>query len=147
MPNTIEVKIKRQMSPQSQPYWENFSIPYRRNMNITALLMEIAANPVTKEGKQTVPVSYDSNCLEEVCGSCAMVINGRSRMACSALVDSLEQPISIEPMSKFPIVRDLQVDRARLFEGLKRIKAWIPIDGTYNIGPGPRMSPEQQEEA
>ncbi|MCI0401922.1 MAG: 2Fe-2S iron-sulfur cluster-binding protein, partial [Acidobacteria bacterium] len=32
--------------------------------------------------------TYDANCLEEVCGSCAMRINGRARMACSALVPS-----------------------------------------------------------
>ena len=62
----------------------------------------------------TTPITYDSNCLEEICGSCAMRINGKARMACSALVDNLEQPIKIEPLSKFPLVRDLQVDRSVL---------------------------------
>jgi succinate dehydrogenase / fumarate reductase iron-sulfur subunit len=74
-----------------------------------------------------------------------MVINGKARMACSALVDSLEQPIRIEPLSKFPLVRDLAVDRQFMFESLKRVKAWIPIDGTYDLGEGPRVSPEIQE--
>ena len=55
--------------------------------------MEIAANPVTRDGKKTTPITYDSNCLEEVCGSCAMLINGKAKMACSALLDKLEQPI------------------------------------------------------
>ena len=71
-------------------------------MNVISSLMEIAANPVTRDGKATTPITYDSNCLEEVCGSCAMLINGRARMACSALVDKLEQPIRLEPFSKFP---------------------------------------------
>ena len=74
-----------------------------------------------------------------------MLINGKARMACSALVDSLEQPIRIEPLSKFPLVRDLAVDRQFMFDSLKRVKAWIPIDGTYDLGEGPRVSPEVQE--
>src|SRR5207249_11258656 len=87
-----------------------------------------------------------ANCLEEICGSCAMLINGKARMACSALVDQLEQPIRIEPMAKFPLVRDLAVDRQCMFESLKRVKAWIAIDGTYNLGEGDRLSPQVQEE-
>ena len=79
------------------------------------------------------------NCLEEVCGACSMVINGRARQSCSRIVDQLEQPIRLEPMSTFPVIRDLQVDRTRMFDNLKRMKAWIPIDGTYDLGPGPRM--------
>ena len=63
-------------------------------MNVISALMEIAANPVTSDGKPTTAITYDSNCLEEVCGSCAMLINGKARMACSALVDKLEQPIT-----------------------------------------------------
>ena len=78
-------------------------------MNVISALMDIAAKPVTRHGKATTPVTYDSNCLEEVCGSCAMIINGKARMACSALIDNLKQPITLEPFSKFPIVRDLAV--------------------------------------
>ena len=74
-----------------------------------------------------------------------MRINGKARMACSALVDNLEQPIKVEPLSKFPLVRDLQVDRSVLFENLKAVKAWVPVDGTYDLGPGPRVFPQQQE--
>jgi succinate dehydrogenase / fumarate reductase iron-sulfur subunit len=68
-------------------------------------------------------------------------------MACSALVDHFEQPIRLEPLSKFPVVRDLAVDRSIMFENLKRMKAWIPIDGTYDLGEGPRMSSDEQEKA
>jgi succinate dehydrogenase / fumarate reductase iron-sulfur subunit len=78
-----------------------------------------------------------------------MVINGQVRQSCSALVDLLGQsgaPITLEPMSKFPIVRDLWVDRSRLFNDLKKAKAWVPIDGTYDLGAGPPISQELQEE-
>src|SRR5271167_2715875 len=115
---TVIIKIKRQQSPESKPSWEEFELPYRAGMNVTSSLMDIAANPVNRGGQQTTPVTYDSNCLEEVCGSCAMLINGRARMACSALIDKLEQPVKLEPFSKFPVVRDLSVDRSVLFENL-----------------------------
>jgi len=143
----FEIKIRRRLRPDGESYWEAFRLPAREGLNIIGALMMIAENPVTAEGKATVPVAYDSNCLEEVCGSCAMLINGKVRMACSVLVAQLGQPIRLEPLSRFPLVRDLQVDRSRLFEDLKRVKAWIPIDGTYDLGPGPRLSPRDQETA
>src|SRR5208283_336108 len=144
---TVIIKIKRQQSPESKPYWEEFELEYRRGMNVTSALMDIAAKPVTRDGKATTPVTYDSNCLEEVCGSCAMLINGQAKMACSALIDNLKQPITLEPFSKFPVVRDLAVDRSVLFENLKKVQAWIPVDGTYDLGSGPRQSAEDQEHA
>jgi succinate dehydrogenase / fumarate reductase, iron-sulfur subunit len=146
MPSTIKVEIKRQANPNAPAITETFEIPYRPGMNITSLLGEIALNPVDVTGKATTPVTYDSNCLEEICGSCAMLINGKARMACSALVDKLEQPIRLAPLSKFPVVRDLTVDRSVLFENLKRVKAWVPIDGTYDLGPAPRQFPQIQEQ-
>jgi len=144
---TIQMKIKRQAGPNQEARWEEYAIPYHQGMNVISAMMEIAANPVTKDGKTTTPIAYDSNCLEEICGSCAMLINGRARMACSALIDNLEEPITVEPLSKFPLVRDLQVDRNVLFENLKKVKAWVPVDGTYDLGSGPRIMPQQQEEA
>ncbi len=87
---------------------------------------------------------WDSNCLEEVCGSCTMNINGRVRLACSALIDKLEQPITLEPMRKFKPERDLTVNRDRMFDALKQVKAWINLDGTHDLGPGPRQSQAEQ---
>ena len=144
---TVIIKIRRQASPNAQPYWEEFALPWKPGMNVISSMMDIAANPVTRDGKASRPITYDSNCLEEVCGSCAMRINGRARMACSALIDKLEQPITLEPLSKFPIIRDLAVDRSVLFENLKRVKAWVPVDGTYDLGSGPRQSTRDQEQA
>ena len=143
---TVILKIRRQANPEAPPYWEEFELPWKRGMNVISAIMEIAVNPVTRAGKPTTPITYDSNCLEEVCGSCAMLINGRARMACSALVDKLDQPIRLEPFSKFPVVRDLAVDRNVIFENLKAVKAWIPVDGTYDLGAGPRVSAREQEE-
>ncbi|MGN5882071.1 MULTISPECIES: succinate dehydrogenase iron-sulfur subunit [Staphylococcus] len=144
---TVTLIIKRQDNADSQPYEEKFEVPYRENLNVIACLMEIRRNPYNTKGEKVAPVTWDMNCLEEVCGACSMVINGHARQACSAIVDQLEQPIRLEPMSTFPIVRDLQVDRSRMFDNLKRMKAWVPIDGTYDLGPGPRMPEKKRQTA
>ncbi len=82
--------------------------------------------------------------MEEVCGACAMLINGRPRPSCSALLDGLDQPIVLEPLPKFPVVRDLQVDRSRIDANLRRVKAWIAIDGAWDLREGaPRISPRE----
>lgn len=141
----VVIKIKRQQEPNAKPHWEEFHIPYRPYLNIITCLQEIRKNPRTFDGTPTTPVVWESNCLEEVCGICTMVINGKVRQSCSALVDKLDQPITLEPMRKFPIQRDLMVDRSRLFDTLKRVKAWSPIDGSYALGPGPKVLPETQQ--
>ena len=150
MPAPILLKIQRQDRPDSAPYWQSFSIPYKRNMNITSCFQAIALNPVTAEGQKTTPINYDAACLEEVCGSCTMLINGHVRQACSALIDHIlkedgEGPMTIQPMSKFPVIRDLIVDRTRMFENLKRIRGWLPVDGYYHLGSGPRVDPKTQD--
>jgi succinate dehydrogenase / fumarate reductase, iron-sulfur subunit len=137
--------ITRQNDMNSKPYQEEFEVPYRPNLNVIAALMEIRRNPVNKKGEKTTPVIWEMNCLEEVCGACSMIINGKPRQSCSAIVDQLEQPIRLEPMTTFPVVRDLLVDRSRMFDSLKKVKAWIPIDGSYDLGPGPRM-PERKRQ-
>jgi succinate dehydrogenase / fumarate reductase iron-sulfur subunit len=145
---TIELKIRRQDTPAGRSRWEEFSLPWQPNMNVVACLMEIRKRPVTKQGQATTPVHWEASCLEEVCGSCTMLVNGKPRQSCTALVDVLgDSPIVLEPLTKFPVVRDLQVDRSPMFDALKRVKAWIPIDGSYDLGSGPRLSSEEQETA
>ncbi|ALC84805.1 MULTISPECIES: succinate dehydrogenase iron-sulfur subunit [Bacillaceae] len=141
----VAFEILRQDTPESTPYWEKFEVNYRPNMNVISALMEIRQNPVNADGKATSPVTWDMNCLEEVCGACSMVINDKPRQSCSALVDQLTQPIRLAPMKTFPVVRDLQVDRTRMFDSLKKVKAWVPIDGSYELGEGPRM-PERKRQ-
>lgn len=141
------VRILRRASPQAAPRWEEFLIRRRPHINVIVALRDIAARPVTAEGRATTPVAYDANCLEEVCGACAMLVNGRPRQACSALLADLKEPIRLEPLSKFPVVRDLVVDRGRMFRDLIRVRAWIEIDGLYALGPGPRQSQEDQRRA
>src|SRR5260370_23274781 len=125
MPEKIQLHVRRQDSPTSNPYWEEYEIPYAPRHNVISVLMEIAKDPKTRQGKATSPVVYDRACLEEVCGSCAMRINGASRMACTALIDALEQPVRLEPLGEFPVLRDLAVDRGQMVYAFRRGKSWI----------------------
>jgi succinate dehydrogenase / fumarate reductase iron-sulfur subunit len=143
---TVRLMIRRQDTPDSDPYWQPFEVPRYPNMNVVECLMEIRKNPVDAEGKRTTPVAWAANCLEEVCGICTMRVNGRVRQSCAALIRDLEEPIRLEPMEKFPVKRDLVIDRGRLFAAYRRVKAWIPIDGTHDLGPGPRLPESGREE-
>lgn len=148
----IVFRIARQDSPGTGRYWQSFAVPHTPGMNVISALQAIAAHPLPLgEHAPATPVVWDCNCLEEVCGACTMVINGRVRQACSAIVDNIERndagEIELQPMSKFPIIRDLMVDRSRMFRALRRVKAWIPVDGYYDAGPGPLQSPGNQEDS
>lgn len=145
---TVVFRIKRCDGPGKPFYWEEFDVPVSNGANVISCLRTIASNPVTRTGKKTTPVVWDSGCLEEVCGACTMVINGGVRQSCSCLIDEYAplagDVVTLEPMSKFPVIRDLWVDRERLFHNLKRVKAWVPIDSTFNFGPGPAELPDTQ---
>ena len=148
----IRLKVLRLDGPakSDSKRWEEFEIPWHPQMNVISALMEIQRNPHKADGSKTAPVVWDSCCLEEVCGSCTMLVNGKVRQACSALIDQIApegEPITLAPMTKFPLVRDLIVDRSRMFEDLKNVKAWIHLDGSHELGPGPRQSQENQETA
>ncbi|MEQ8848287.1 succinate dehydrogenase iron-sulfur subunit [Botrimarina sp.] len=148
-PSSFDVRILRQNAPGEPSRWERFRLPYEPNLNVISVLQKIARMAKTAAGEKTSPVAWDCNCLEEVCGACTMVINGRVRQSCSALVDRLleEKPgeIELRPMSKFPVLRDLVVDRQRMFRSLERVDAWVPVDDYLDRGAGPKESQESQE--
>jgi succinate dehydrogenase / fumarate reductase iron-sulfur subunit len=149
--NTFTVRVLRQDRPELPSYWQTFAVEYVPGLNVTSVLQQIAAHPQTATGQHVAPVAYDCNCLEEVCGACTMLVNGHVRQACSALVDRLleqhPQEIELRPMTKFPVIRDLMVDRRRLFRALEKLQTWITVDGYYDAGPGPRQSQAEQEQA
>lgn len=147
MPNKIRLKVHRQSAASAAPYFDVYEIPYKESMNVISALLEVRKNPVTVEGKETEPPVWDAACLEEVCGSCTMYVNGDIRQACSALVEDCgivngdAYEITLQPMRKFPLIRDLSVDRGEMFENLKKVRGWVPIDGSYDLG----MAPAQDD--
>jgi len=145
----IQLKIKRQDAPHTLPYWQEFVLPYRPGHTVISVLMELNERPVTTDEQRVSPPVWEASCLEEVCGSCSMLINGRPRQACATLIDTLEQqdPIFLEPLSKFPVLRDLWVDRSSMFDALRKVQGWIPVDVTTDNGHfGPRLSAQASKE-
>lgn len=136
-------------TPKNQ-YWEEFELALTPSANLISALMEIQKNPVNKKGERVTPVVWEQGCLEEVCGSCSMLVNGMPRQACTALIASIiaetgSTTITLAPFTKFPLIRDLIVDRTLMFDNLKKVNAWIETDGAYSKGPGPRISQKAQE--
>ena len=78
----IIIRIRRQDAPGKPTRLEEFAVPWRPNMNVISCLQYIAAHPITTDGVQTTTPVWEAGCLEEVCGACTMVINGRVRQAC-----------------------------------------------------------------
>lgn len=149
--NTVRLKIRRQDGPNrlETRRWEQFRVELLPRMSVIDALEQIRLHPVTIDGTRVAPVVWECACLEEACGACSMRINGRVRQACSALIEQVvrkEETIVLEPMTKFPVVRDLMVDRSRVFDDLVKVGAWVEIDGTHPLGPGPRETPERQRE-
>ncbi len=147
---SFSVRVQRQDAPNQSPYWETHEVAYESDMNVISVLQKIAARAETAKGESTTPVAWECGCLEEVCGACTMVINGRVRQSCSALVDKLlaegtAKEIVLQPMSKFPVVRDLVVERTRIFHSLQKVKAWVPVDTYYDMGSGPKIPRAEQE--
>jgi succinate dehydrogenase / fumarate reductase iron-sulfur subunit len=147
-PTSFILKIFRG-NPENQ-YWEEFELPYDSSDNIISALMDIQKNPLNKQGIKVQPVVWEQGCLEEVCGSCSMLINGKPRQACTALISNLigetgSRIITLAPFTKFPLVRDLIVDRGQMFDNLKKVHAWIEVDGYFDRGPGPKIDPKVQD--
>ncbi|MGE3954058.1 MAG: succinate dehydrogenase iron-sulfur subunit [Parachlamydiales bacterium] len=143
-------RLKIYRGTPGHQYWETFELTLRPSLNVISALMEIRKNPVNIEGRRVEPIVWEDGCLEEVCGSCSMLINGRPRQACSALIQTLinesgNHEITLAPFTKFPLIRDLRIDRDSMFASLKRVHAWIETDGTFEKGPGPKMSQALQQ--
>ena len=89
-------------------------------------------------------LTYRRSCAHGVCGSDAMRINGRNRLACKILMKELGKRITIEPLIGFAVVKDLVVDMDRFFDGYKSVKPYLIADDAPSAGER-RQSPEERE--
>ena len=78
------------------------------------------------EGKPATRIRWECSCMQAVCGGCAMVINGVPALACATFADEVKgKELLLEPLSKFPVIADLIVDRSAIYENLIRAKAYL----------------------
>lgn len=146
--NKFRLKIFR--GTPGKQYWETFELVREAGANIISSLMQIQKKPINIDGVRVEPVVWEQACLEQVCGSCSMLVNGIPQQSCTALVekiieDSGSSTITLAPFSKFPLVRDLIVDRTAMFEDLKKVEAYNPIETYHSEEFGPAISPAMQD--
>jgi len=72
--------------------------------------------------------AFRRSCAHGICGSDAMVINGRNRLACKVLIRNLKHPIVIEPMRGFRVLKDLIVDMEPFFAKYRAVKPYLVND-------------------
>ena len=82
----------------------------------------------TIKWEQDGTLTYRRSCAHGICGSDAMRINGRNRLACKVLMGELGQKVTIEPLIGFHVVKDLVVDMDRFFDAYKSIKPYLIAD-------------------
>ena len=131
-----ELAVKRRRNAADTPSWQHFYFE-------TELKNATVANALTflnqqteltdTDGKKCDKIVWECSCLQKKCGACAMVINGRPQLACTArLIDCKHQEIMIEPLRKFPLVADLMVNREVLFAHLQEMKVWAESSVSVN---------------
>ena len=122
------VKIKRQSEPGSQPYWQTFAYNGPKHVTVSAVLdaLNYTDDLFDTEGKPATRIRWECGCMQAMCGGCAMVINDVPALACATFADEVKgDTLILEPLSKFPVIADLMVDRSIIYEQLIRAQAYL----------------------
>jgi succinate dehydrogenase / fumarate reductase, iron-sulfur subunit len=118
----VTVKIWRFNPEDGQPArWESYAVDVEPTDRVLDALLEVKAQ---HDGTLTVRKS----CAHGVCGSDAMRINGRNRLACKVLVQDVAPVITVEPMKGFKVIKDMVVDMEPFFAKYKSVKPFLIND-------------------
>jgi succinate dehydrogenase / fumarate reductase iron-sulfur subunit len=118
----VRVKIRR-FNPEKdrKPYWGEYTVEAKPTDRVLDLLVEI-------KGYQDGTLTFRRSCAHGVCGSDAMVINGRNRLACKELVQDVGKHVTIEPLRGLPVIKDLTVDMEPFFAHFRAIRPYLIND-------------------
>ncbi|MEG1945948.1 MAG: 2Fe-2S iron-sulfur cluster-binding protein [Lachnospiraceae bacterium] len=138
----MRIKILRQKDRESLPFYQEFAYNGERNITVAALLdyLNYHDDLFDAEGKVASRIRWECSCQQKMCGACAMVINGVPALACDVFLKELKiknDTITLKPLSKFPVIADLIVDRSIIFDNLVESGLWLDD----------RKPPEQAEYA
>jgi succinate dehydrogenase / fumarate reductase iron-sulfur subunit len=136
------VKIKRQKAPNTPFYWQSFEYDGAKHVTVSAILdaLNYTDDLIDIEGNSAPRIRWECSCSQAVCGGCAIVINGIPALACATYVDEIKgKELILEPLSKFPVIADLVVDRSIIYENLTKAKAYLG-----NIAKNDKKHYEQQ---
>ena len=140
---TLTIKALK-FDPQSavsKPHFREYKLQETDSMTIF-----IALNLIREH--QDPDLSFDFVCRAGICGSCAMMINGRPRLACRTLTKDLPDVITLMPLPAFKLIKDLSVNTSEWFEGMtKRVESWIHSQKEVDISAvEERVEPEVAQE-
>ena len=126
------MRIKRQNSFEAEAFYQTILRDCDAETSIATLLREINAEEVLDIDRDPVgEIAWECSCLQKKCGACAMRINGMPRLACDTKIGDLKsKTVTLEPLKKFPVVRDLIVDRSVLRENLIALHNWLESEAT-----------------
>lgn len=122
------VKIKRQVDKDSKPYWQTFRYEGSQDTTVAALLdaLNYTDDLYDIEENPALRIRWECSCMQKMCGACAMIINGTPALACNTFLREIKgEEIILEPLSKFPVVADLIVDRSIIEENLKKAEVYL----------------------
>jgi fumarate reductase iron-sulfur subunit len=112
--------------PESQPHLETFHLEETEGMTLFIVLNRI-------QEEQDPTLQFDFCCRAGMCGSCAVLINGRPDLACHTKTKDLPEEITLLPLPVFNLVGDLSVDKGSWFREMnEKIESWIHTDKTFD---------------
>ncbi len=115
----ITLKIKRfDPGRDKEPHFESYSLEVEPSDRLLDALNAV-------KWHQDGTLAYRRSCAHGICGSDAMLINGRNRLACRELIKNLGSRISVEPLRGFRVIKDLVVDMDAFFQKYRHIKPYL----------------------
>lgn len=119
----VTLRVKRfEAGRDREPYWAEYEVEAEPTDRVLDLLHAV-------KWHQDSTLAFRRSCGHGVCGSDAMLINGRNRLACKVLVKELGARIAIEPMRGFAVVRDLIVEMEGFFAKYRSVRPYLIADG------------------
>jgi fumarate reductase iron-sulfur subunit len=116
---TISLEVFRyHPETDEQPRYQTYQVPFREDWVVLDAL-----NYIKDEVDGTL--TYRWSCRMGVCGSCGMMVNGDPKLTCAAFLKDYSGPIRVEPLTNFPVIRDLVINFDDFMHKLKEVKAWM----------------------
>ena len=139
MASDVTLRIRR-FNPEAdaEPHWEEYTVSAEPSDRVLDLLHQV-------KWYQDGSLTFRRSCAHGVCGSDAMLINGRNRLACEYLVRDAGSRISVEPIPALPVIKDLLVDMEPFFDQYRSVMPWLVNDDPVEDGRERRQSPEDRE--
>src|SRR5262245_6598302 len=142
MPDTITLRVTRyRPEKETAPTTQDYTVPLRKDWVVLDALNHV-------KDHQDGTLTFRWSCRMGICGSCGMMVNGTPKLTCAAfLSDYAPGPIRVEPLTNFPVIRDLVIAMDDFLGKLTSVKPWIVREDERSVAEGEfRQTPEQMDE-